>query len=144
MRPLPAETLQRISKLLLMLSSAHDGERAAAAAAIGRALQGVGADWHDLVGLFNAPASPAATSTSSSASKSKSPPTWTHTTGPIDLPRDQLLELLDMIEERTPFLPIKSAGFVSSLRERSHGRPVVHLSEKQWAWLQDLMVKAGN
>ena len=103
MRSLPADTLQRITKLLLMLSSAHDGERASAAAAIGRALQGVGADWHDLVNLVNAPASSTSTSTSSSTSKSKPPPTWTHTTGPIDLPREQLLELLDVIEERTPF-----------------------------------------
>ena len=134
MRPLPAETMQRIGKLLLMMSSSHDGERASAAAAIGRALQGVGCDWHDLVGLLN---SPVATSTS----ESKRPPTWTRSSGPIDLPRSKLLELLDVIEERVPFLPIKSANFLSSLRERSHGRPVIHLSEKQWSWLQDLMIK---
>jgi hypothetical protein len=139
MRALPIEIRERVSKLMLLLSSSHDGERAAAAAAIGRALQGAGCDWHDLVSAVTTPASPAP---SPSASKSATPPTWTHTNGPIDLPRDQLLELLDLIEERMPFLPIKSASFCSSLRDRSHGRPVVHLSPKQWAWLQDLMIRA--
>ena len=143
MRPLPADTLQRISKLLLLMSSSHDGERASAAAAIGRMLQGAGCDWHDLVGLLSVSPSPAPAA-SSSTSRSKPSTTWTRTSGPIDLPREQLLELLDVIEEHVSFLPLKSANFVSSLRERAYGRPIVHLSEKQWSWLQDLMVKAGG
>lgn len=39
---------QRLGKLLLMLSSTHDGERAAATVAIGKVLDGAGQDWHDL------------------------------------------------------------------------------------------------
>jgi hypothetical protein len=48
---LPATLTQiapRLEKLLLMLSSDRDGEVVNAARAIGHALQGVGADWHDL------------------------------------------------------------------------------------------------
>ena len=40
---------ERLEKLLLMLSSDHDGEIVNAARAIGRALREGGADWHDLV-----------------------------------------------------------------------------------------------
>ena len=50
---------ERLGKLLLMLSSNHAGEQAAAAAAIGKALQNAGCSWHDLVGqLFAEPPSP--------------------------------------------------------------------------------------
>jgi hypothetical protein len=38
---------ERLTKLLLMLSSNHDGEVVSAARAIGRTLKDVGADWHD-------------------------------------------------------------------------------------------------
>jgi hypothetical protein len=47
----------RLEKLLLMLSSDHDGEVLSAARAIGRTLQTAGADWHDLTGLLAAPGS---------------------------------------------------------------------------------------
>lgn len=46
----------RLEKLLLMLSSDHDGEVLSAARAIGRTLQTAGADWHDLAGSLLAPA----------------------------------------------------------------------------------------
>jgi hypothetical protein len=142
MRPLPTETLQRITKLLLLMSSSHDGERASAAAAIGRTLENAGADWHDLVGLLGAYSGAGASPTPEG--KTPAPASsWKRTTGPTDLPRDQLIQLLDLVEERTPFLPIKSAGFVSSLRERSYHRPTIHLSDKQWRWLQDLIEATG-
>ena len=41
--------VQRVSKLVLMLSSKHDGEVISAAHAISRMLKSNGADWHDLV-----------------------------------------------------------------------------------------------
>jgi hypothetical protein len=40
------------------------------------------------------------------------------------------------------FLPLKSREFVSSLRANAW-RPTVHLSEKKWAWLQDLLQATG-
>ena len=58
------ETRERLGKLLLMLSSAHDGERAAAAAAIERALKSAGLSWHDLAGLVTAAPATAASSSS--------------------------------------------------------------------------------
>ena len=48
----------RLRKLLLMLSSNQDGEVVGAARAIGRTLQGVGADWHALAGLLTEPPQP--------------------------------------------------------------------------------------
>jgi len=45
----------RLRKLVLMLSSDHDGEVIGAARAIGRALKDAGADWHDLVKALTAP-----------------------------------------------------------------------------------------
>ena len=46
-RPLPPAVRDKLGKLLPMLSSDHDGERAGAVAAIGRVLKGAGCDWHD-------------------------------------------------------------------------------------------------
>jgi hypothetical protein len=45
----------RLEKLLLMLSSDQQGEVVNAARAVGRALQSIGADWHDLVGNLLVP-----------------------------------------------------------------------------------------
>jgi hypothetical protein len=48
----------KLQKLLLMLSSEQPGEVVSAACAIGRTLQSIGADWHDLVaGLLVGPVS---------------------------------------------------------------------------------------
>jgi hypothetical protein len=70
----------------------------------------------------------------------KEPSSWKRSAGAIDLPREQLLELLDLVE--ATFLPLKSREFVSSLRANAW-RPTVHLSEKKWAWLQDLLQATG-
>jgi hypothetical protein len=55
---------ERLTKLVLMLSSSHDGEVVNAARAIGRALQDDGADWHDLARRLSAPARARASETS--------------------------------------------------------------------------------
>jgi hypothetical protein len=47
-----------------------------------------------------------------------------------------LIALLNLAEEH--FLPLKAREFVTSLRSRAW-RPTVHLSERQWCWLQDLI-----
>jgi hypothetical protein len=47
---------ERLTKLLLMLSSDRDGEVISAARAIGRTLKDAGADWHDFAGRLLAPA----------------------------------------------------------------------------------------
>jgi hypothetical protein len=45
----------KLSKMLLMLSSNHDGDVVAAARAITKTLQGAGSDWHALVAAILAP-----------------------------------------------------------------------------------------
>lgn len=134
---LAPELKAKIAPLLRLQASDNDGERANASAAISRLLQRHGVDWHDLVEVLLAEPrvqpepSPAPDAT-----------TWKRSDGAVDLPRSQPLELLKLVEDHLPFLPIKSAGFVSSLRSRSY-RPTVHLSEKQWSWLQDLIEATG-
>jgi len=137
-RSLPPQVREKLGKLMLMLSSVHDGERAAAAGAIERLLKSNGCDWHDLAALIEAP------EVQSSARSSPSPPpTWRRTSGPTDIKRETLIEVIDIIEERAGFLPVKSAEFLSSLRARCRFRSRISLSEKQWAWLQDLMELSG-
>jgi hypothetical protein len=131
-RSLSPQVLDKLSKLLLMLSSEADGERANAAAMIGQLLSANGCDWHDLAALVN--------HGEASASPTSS---WQRTDGPANLQRGQLLELLDVIEERSPFLRIKSAEFLSSLRDRARVFPIVRLSAKQWKWVQDLIEQTG-
>jgi hypothetical protein len=142
--PLPPEARAKLGKLLLMLSSTHDGERAAAAAAIERLLRANGCDLHDLVALINLNGGAGlASAPPPSPPSPSSSPSWQRTSGPTTMPRDQLLEILEIIEGRSSFLPIKSAEFVASLRERARCRPAVRLSERQWDWLQDLMQRSG-
>jgi hypothetical protein len=129
----------KLAPLLRLQSSSNDNERANASAAIGRLLKNNGADWHDLVEVLLSGPSVAPEPQPEPAAGGSS---WKRADGPIDLPRERLLDLLDLIEQRSPFLPITSAGFVSSLRSRAW-RPQVHLSEKQWKWLQDLIEGAG-
>jgi hypothetical protein len=123
----------KLAPLLRLQASDNDGERANASAAIGRLLKNNGLDWHDLTdALLAEPKAPEPPQPNPGAT------TWKRSTGAIDLTRDELLGLLDIVEQKSPFLPIKSAGLISSLRSRAW-RPTVHLSEKQWSWLQDLM-----
>ena len=119
-----------------MLASTNDGERANAAAAIGRLLQRFERDIHDLTDalLADPQAAPAAP-----------PPqgtTWKRSDGPAELPREQLLELIDLIEAANTHLSAKSSEFLRSLRDRSF-RPIVRLSEKQWRWMQSLIEETG-
>jgi hypothetical protein len=47
--------VQRVSKLVLMLSSQHDGEIVSAARALSRTLKSSGADFHDLIAGLTQP-----------------------------------------------------------------------------------------
>ena len=81
------------------------------------------------------------------ASPPQSPPprgtSWKRADGPAELPRDQLLELIDLVEAANTHLSAKSSEFLSSLRDRAYGRPIARLSEKQWKWLQGLIEETG-
>ena len=128
----------KIAPLLRLQASDNDGERANASAAIKRLLQKHGLDWHDLVDTLLAEPSV----NSEHVPNSPPPPSWKRSSGGIDLPRGQLLELLDLIEERSGFLSLKSREFLTSLRSRAW-RPKVSLSPRQWSWLQDLLEDIG-
>ena len=135
---LPPELRAKLAPLLRLQGSSNDGERANPGAAITRLLQRHGADWHELVELLLAEASPMAAEPPPAAAGSS----WKRSTGPINLPRADLIALLDLVEERSGFLSLKSREFVSSLRERAW-RQATHLSERQWEWLQDLLEGTG-
>ena len=137
-RGLPPQLKAKLAPLLRLQASDNDGERANASAAIGRLLKNHGLDWHDLTEMLLAEPQAAA----SEPRPTPGATTWKRSAGTVDLPRGELIALLAIEEEKSPFLPIKSAGFISSLRSRSF-RPTVHLSEKQWKWLQDLLEATG-
>ena len=130
----------KLAPLLRLQSSDNAGERANASAVIGRLLKRNGLDWHDLTEALLAEPAP----------RQPQPPpppprgtTWKRTDGPAVLPRDQLLALIDLVEAANAHLSAKSSEFLSSLRDRAYGRPISHLSEKQWKWLQDLIEETG-
>ena len=123
----------KLAPLLRLQASDNDGERANASAAINRLLRKYGVDWHDLTAVLLSDPQPQQSPRSA----------WKRSSGPIDLPREDLVGLLDTVEQRTPFLSPKAAGFVRSLRSRAY-RSTIHLSEKQWKWLQDLVEAAGS
>ena len=135
---LPIGLKVKLAPLLRLQSSDNAGERANASAAASRLLKNHGLDWHDLTERLLAEPQAAAPE----PPPAHDAPSWKRSSGAIDLPRGQLTALLDVVEARSPFLPIKSVGFISSLRSRSY-RPTVRLSEKQWAWLQDLLEATG-
>ena len=89
-----------------MQASDNDGELANASRAIARLLQRHGADWHDVVEVLLAEP-PAAAGLTPDAT------TWKRSSGAVDLPREQLIALIDLVEEHSSFLPLKSREFVA-------------------------------
>jgi hypothetical protein len=108
-----ATTPPQLPKLLLMLSSPHDGEVVAAARAIGTALQRAGHDWHDLAkALVPSQVAPDA----------------------VDLSTDK--STVSWCFHRRHLLSPGDRRFIESLAEGQ--RP---LSPKQRKWLQDIVAK---
>ena len=94
---LSPELKAKLAPLLRLQSSSNDYERANASAAISRLLKNNGADWHDLVEVLLAEAPPVAPEPQPEPGGSS----WKRSDGPIDLPRKQLIDLLDLIEQRS-------------------------------------------
>ena len=135
-RAMPTGLKVKLAPLLRLQSSDNAGERANASAAVGRLLRKHGLDWHDLTEALLAEPAP----------RPAPPPrgtSWKRTDGPAELPRDQLLALIDLVEAANTHLSAKSSEFLSSLRDRAYGRPIARLSEKHWKWLQDLIEETG-
>ncbi len=55
MKAIDTQIAERLKRLLLMLSSNHDGEVVAAAKAVDRTLKAADRDWHDLVETLTSP-----------------------------------------------------------------------------------------
>jgi hypothetical protein len=116
-----------VSKLVLMLSSQHDGEVVSAARAISRMLKSNGADWHDLVaGLTQQP----------------NPQPYAHKphdTDEID-PKDWR-ELRKVCLDQLHRLREREQKFVGSIGDWNGD-----LTEKQFQWLKSiyLRVKPGQ
>jgi hypothetical protein len=108
-----SEVSHKLKRLVLMLSSSHAGEVAAAAAAIDRTLRGAGCDWHDLAAVIVAPAKPQPK--------------------PQSRPATEILdwrEMRDFCLDHEDLLRPREAEFVQDL-QRWRGR----LTEKQDGWL---------
>jgi enoyl-CoA hydratase/carnithine racemase len=129
-RPLPAGVRARLDKLMLMLGSPTDGERAAAAGLITNLLKEHGLDWHDLVGSIGQPA--AAPQPAPTKAKPQSGP---QTMTAADLKRAVHKILRSPINER-------SRRFLAGLQDRADIYGFVKFSDKQWQWLCDLAWRA--
>ena len=130
-RALPQPVREKLGKLVLMLSTNHDGERIGAVTAIDGLLRKAGCDWHDLAGMIVAPSPAAAT-----------PPPPPSQTDSEHVPADELIALVETLRARRRF-DRNSEEFLDSLLDRADRYNVVFLSPKMWNWLQDLVVRAG-
>lgn len=147
-KTLPPDLRARIGKLVLMLSSPHDGERSAAAAAIGKALASAGYDWHDFAAGYAAPSAaspmPPPPPPSPPPLRPKPPPSPSQfTDGSMQVGRVELADLVKQLLDTHPRLNSASQDFLESLAERAESYDVVFISVKQRSWLQDLVRQSG-
>ena len=131
-RPLPPAVRDKLGKLLPMLSSDHNGERAGAVAAIERVLKANDRDWHDLAASIVAPA-PAR-----EPPRRKAPDDDASTT----MCADDLVDLITMVRDSGAWLGPRSEAFLDGLLERARIYSSVFISPKQQRWLGDLARKA--
>jgi hypothetical protein len=110
----------KLAKMVLMLSSSRAGEVVAAAAAIERTLQAIGADWHDLVAQLTAPSRSAPRPRSESRTSA----------GATDTPwREQF----DYCLKRAEWLSDRERDLMKTLRSW-RGTP----TDKQLSWLASI------
>lgn len=130
-RPLTPAVRARLDKLMLMLGSNNDGERATAAGMITALLTEHGLDWHDLVGSIGAP----------SPAPKPPPPPPKPKPGPQSMTADEVRQLVHIIL-RSP-LNERSRQFLAGMMDRADIYDIVRFSDKQWAWIRDLARRAG-
>jgi hypothetical protein len=130
-RPLTPAVRARLDKLMLMLGSNNDGERATAAGMITALLTEHGLDWHDLVGSIGAP----------SPAPKPPPPPPKPKPGPQSMTADEVRQLVHIIL-RSP-INERSRQFLAGMMDRADIYDIVRFSDKQWAWIRDLARRAG-
>ena len=129
-KPIPPAIKPRLDKLMLMLGSAADGERASAARMITALLAEHGLDWHDIVGSMGAQKS----------ESSAPPPPPPRGGNPGFMKAKELRELIHRIE-RSP-LNAASRQFLAGMLDRADIYDSVLFSDKQWKWFEDLRKRA--
>ena len=133
-RPLPVSVRSRLDKLMLMLGSTHDGERASAANMITNLLKEHGLDWHDIVGSIGQP-------TARPEPPKPPPPPPKPKPGPQEMTADEVKQLVHLIL-RSP-LNDRARQFLAGIMDRAEIYDVVRFSDKQWIWIRDLARRAG-
>lgn len=136
---LPPAVRTRLKPLLLMMSSDIEGERQAAAAAIGRVLKASDADWHDLADALteDSPSLPAPASQAPATPRLKE-----RGDGRYEIHASDLLPLVEAIRENS-LCSRQSLQFLDGLEERACLYRVVVLSSKQVTWLTDLLARVS-
>jgi hypothetical protein len=131
-RPLPPAVRDKLGKLLPMLSSHHDGERAGAVAAIERVLKSHDRDWHDLAASVGATAS------------TREPPRRHASDDESSTTMDasDLIDLITRVRDSGAWLGPSSEQFLDGLLERTRIYSSVFISPRQQRWLDDLVRKA--
>jgi len=133
-RPIPPSVRARLDKILLMLGSDNEGERASAALMITSLLKANGLDWHDLVGSIGAPA----------AAPQPPPPPPKPKYSNVNQKTMTAAELRHLVHliERSP-INEQSRQFLAGMMDRADIYDVVYFSDKQWKWIADLAKRAG-
>ena len=126
-RPLPFAVRDKLGKLLPMLSSDNDGERAGAVAAIARVLKKHNRDWHDLAAMLGC------------ADHDRPRPYVSDDTA---MPAEDLVDLITKIRDTGARFGPRSEDFLDSLLARANRYATVFISPKQHRWLDDLARKA--
>jgi hypothetical protein len=132
-RPIPQELRQRLRPVVMMLSSAADGEVLAAARSIARLLARHKLDWSDLADHVSA-------DTSAPVTTSAAPSGW----GAIgaEMQSAQLGEIVATIRAHGR-LTDRAREFLVDLEARALLYPSVHLTPKQHEWLIGLAENAA-
>jgi hypothetical protein len=130
-RPLPSAVRDKLGKLLPMLSSKHDGERAGAVAAIERVLKNHDRDWHDL----------AASITAKSAHRVP-PRAQADDAASTTMCAEDLIDLIAKVRDSGVWFGPRSEEFLDSLLGRARAYAFVFISPKQQRWLDDIARKA--
>jgi len=131
-RTLPPGVRTRLDKLMLLLGSDNEGERANAIGLINHLLKGHGFDWHDVVGAIGQPA----------AAPQQPPPYAKPQPGDQhSMTASELRNLVHLIY-RSP-LNDRARKFLSGMQTHADIFGEVKFSDKQWHWMMDLAKRAG-
>jgi hypothetical protein len=127
-RPLSDAVREKLAKLLPMLSSTHMGERAGAAAAIGRVFEANGLGWHDLTAAVTTPPPP---------EPARPSRRYDAEDGSITVSAEKLIAVIEMLRACRKY-NAASEEFLSSMMDRAICYAEVFVSAKQKAWFEDL------